>query len=280
MTSARRNLKETAMVHTVGKPDFGGWRRILAGLLALAWALAALPALAQTPALLLTVQKTFGFNNGSQIQGSFRADVTGPANLSAVTFMLDGAPLGKVSAPPFRFDFNTDSFASGWHTLGASGRTADGQTLTAADRRFQFLSPAEAQATTQRIVSPILAVVGLLLVVGLGSQLFFALRGSRGRAALPLGAARTYGLWGGAICPKCQRPFSRHWWGLNALPGQKFDRCDHCGKWSLVGRASPQQLAQAEAAEIALAQPEALPHELSPEEKLRRDLDASRFEEH
>ena len=271
------------MVRLGNKPQSAGQRYAAAGLLAVVWLLAALPALAQTPvpAIQLTVQKTFGFNNGSQIQGSFRAEVTGPANLTAVTFTLDGASWAQVSAPPFTLDFNTDAFAPGWHTLGASGRTADGQTLTATDRRFQFLSPAESQAATQRILVPILAVVGVLVAVGLGSQLFFAMRGSRGRTALPLGAARSYGLWGGAICPKCQRPFSRHWWGLNALPGQKFDRCDHCGKWSLVGRASPEQLAKAQAAEPALGQPEAPQPELSSEEKLKRDVDASRyFDEH
>lgn len=253
-----------------------GWVGAVACLLALGWAL---PALAQTDGLQLAVHKTFGFNNGSQIQGSFRMEATGPADLASVTFTLDGKPLGQVGAPPFTLDFNTDKFAPGWHTLDASGRTASGQTLTAAERRYEFLSAADAQAATQKIILPVLGGVGLVLLIVIGAQLFFVLRGSRNRMALPLGAARTYGLWGGAICPKCQRPFSRHWWGLNALPGQKFDRCDHCGKWSLVGRASSQQLAQAEVAELTLAGPTAPQHELSPEEKLKRDLDASRFDE-
>jgi hypothetical protein len=68
-------------------------------------------------------------------------------------------------------------------------------------------------------------------------------------------------------------------WGLNAPPGQKFDRCDHCGKWSLVRAASPGQLADAQAVELKYAQPAAPQHELSPEEKLKRDLDASRFDD-
>jgi len=247
---------------------------------ALVWALAAAwPALAQTAALTLSVSKTFGFNNGSQIQGNFRLTASGPANLASVTFTLDGQPLGQVSTPPFTFELNTDNFAPGWHTVGASGRTADGQTLNAADRRYEFLSAAAAQAATMGIIVPVLAVVGVALVVGLGLQLLVVLRGGKNRSALPLGAHRDYGLVGGAICPKCQRPFAMHWWGLNALPSQKYDRCDHCGKWSLVRRASPAQLAQAEAAELQYAQPTAPQLELSPEEKLRRDLDASRFDE-
>jgi Zn ribbon nucleic-acid-binding protein len=257
----------------------GRWKGGLSLFIAIGWALVvAWPALAQTAALTLSVSKTFGFNNGSQIQGSFRLQASGPADLRSVTFTLDGEPLGEVSAPPFTFDLNTDRFAPGWHTVGASGQTADGQTLTAADRRYEFLSATQAQSAITRFIGPILGIVGLLVVVGMGSQLFFALRSGKNRSALPLGAHRTYGVWGGAICPKCQRPFSIHLWGLNALPGQKFDRCDHCGKWSLVRRANPAQLAEAEAAELKYAQPTAPQLELSPEEKLKRDLDASRFD--
>jgi hypothetical protein len=243
---------------------------------------AAVPVLAQTQTagLQLAVHKTMGFNNGSQIQGAFRLEASGPDNLVSVTFTLDGETLVEASTPPFTLDFNTDQYAPGWHTVGASGRTADGQMLTAAERRFEFLSAAQAQAGLTKIIVPTLAIVGLALVVGMGSQLFFALRGGRSRSALPLGATRNYGFLGGAICPKCQRPFPMHWWGLNALPGRKFDRCDHCGKWSLVGWASPPQLADAEAAELKYAQPTAPQHELSPEEKLKRDLEASRFDEH
>jgi hypothetical protein len=263
----------------------GSQRRCL--LIVLAWATvwtvalgAAAPVLAQSAGLQLAVRKTFGFNNGSQIQGAFRLEASGPASLAAVTFTLDGETLGQASAVPFTFDFNTDKFAPGWHALGATGRTADGQTLSAADRRLEFLSPAQAQASTLQIVVPILVLVGLALLVGLGTQLFFALRGDRSRSALPLGAVRHYGFLGGAICPKCGRPFSIHWWGLNAGIGQKFDRCDHCGKWSLVRAASRDRLAAAEAAEMQQAQPAAPIAEMSPEEKLKRELDASRFEEH
>ena len=258
----------------------GGWGRCLPLILALAAALlVALPVAAQTAALNLRVSKTFGFNNGSQIQGNFRLEASGPANLASVTFTLDGEPLGQVSAAPFTFDFNTDKYAPGWHTLSASGQTTDGQTLKAADRRYQFLSPADSQAAVTNFIVPLLTIVGLVVGVTMGGQRFFALRGGRSRSALPLGASRNYGFSGGAICPKCQRPFPIHWWGLNALPGHKFDRCDHCGRWSLVRRASPSQLAQAEAAELQYAQPTAPQHDLSPEEKLKRDVDASRFDE-
>src|SRR2546422_242225 len=100
----------------------------------------------------------------------------------------------------------------------------------------------------------------------------------RGRLSpTPLGAARRYGILGGAICPKCGRPFSRHWWAPNAVSG-KLDRCPHCGRWSVVRALPLDQLRAAEAAELQAAQPTHPASEPSAEEKLRRQLDESRFD--
>ena len=258
-------------------------RRFLACLAPL-WALALLgvlaaPAWAQTPELKLYVRKNMGFNNGSQIQGSFRIEAREPANLTSVTFTLDGEVLGTVEVAPFTLDFNTDKYAPGWHAVGATGQTADGQTLTAAEKRFNFVSADQVASSMQKIIIPSVALIFLVIVLGMGSSLLIGLRSGK-RASLPLGAARQYGLLGGAICPKCHRPFSIHWWGLNAGIRQKLDRCDHCGKWSLVQPAGREALAAAEAAEVQMAQPETPIAEMSAEEKLKRELDASRFLEH
>jgi len=70
-----------------------------------------------------------------------------------------------------------------------------------------------------------------------------------------------------------------HIWGLNMGLG-KFDRCPHCGKWSVVRRVNPDLLAaSAEAAERAARQETAVSEPLSDEEKLRRQLDDSRFDD-
>ncbi len=262
------------------------------------WALALLavlsaPAWAQTPPaqvqvpfaqlqaaeLKIYVRKNMGFNNGSQIQGSFRIEAREPANLTSVTFTLDGEALGTVSAAPFTINFDTGKYAPGWHTLGATGQTADGQTLTAAEKRYEFLSGEQANRSLQKIIIPAVAIIGLVVILGMGSSLLVGLRSGK-RSTLPLGATRQYGLLGGAICPKCRRPFSIHWWGLNAGIMQKFDRCDHCGKWSLVQPASREALAAAEVAELQMAQPETPIAEMSAEDKLKREIDASRFMEH
>ena len=78
------------------------------------------------------------------------------------------------------------------------------------------------------------------------------------------------------MCPKCGRPFALHWWSFH-VGFQKFDRCDHCGKWSRVGRSSREKLAEAEMAEQESAPAHTPAPEPSAEAKLKRQLDESRF---
>ena len=121
------------------------------------------------------------------------------------------------------------------------------------------------------LVVIILGAVGLAFLV----PLIFT-RGKKEQ--LPPGAPRNYGHYGGAICPKCERPFSRHIYGLN-LGLHKYDRCPYCGKWSLVRRASREELEAAEAAEIQAAQEGVFEPEKSEEQELRNDIEDSRFED-
>lgn len=239
--------------------------------------LLATSAWAQEAELSLSVRKNVGYNNGSQIQGSFRMEAIGPDNLTSVTFKIDDTVVGTVTQAPFRINFSTDDYDYGWHEFLALGQTVDGRTLTSEVRRFEFVSEEESWQAVGRIAGPMLGLVGLLVVGGLLMALVPTLTGKRSH--LPLGAARNYGLLGGGICPKCQRPFALHWWGLNASLVGKFDRCDHCGKWGIVRRASPEQLRAAEAAELQQAQPDTPLPEMTPAEKLKRQLDDSRFDQ-
>ena len=251
-------------------------RRILIAVALLCLGIA--PASAQSDELTLSVHRTFGYGSGSQIQGNFRLEVTGPADLVSVTFLLDDQALATDSEPPFALDFRTGEHPLGWHTFGANAATGDGRKLAAAPRRFEFVAADQALQTVGRIVLPLLAVVGLIMLVSLGVPMLQSFRGPR--APLPLGAPRRYGLWGGTICPKCQRTFARHWWAFN-LVGAKLDRCDHCGRWSLVRALPPDVLARAEAAELAqepAGQTSAQP-DISEAEARRRALEESRFEE-
>ena len=85
----------------------------------------------------------------------------------------------------------------------------------------------------------------------------------------------TYGLEGGAVCPKCGLPFSRSIFSPNLLVG-KLSRCPHCGKWSVVGRASPDELAAAEAKLRGEKQP--APPAADAETQLHKRIEESKYE--
>jgi hypothetical protein len=59
----------------------------------------------------------------------------------------------------------------------------------------------------------------------------------------------------------------------------KLDRCPYCGKWSVVTHQSPQALQQAELAELEAAQDSGQFQAPSDEERLRKELDDSRYQD-
>ncbi len=228
------------------------------------------PALAQGEAdFVLRVNKIMGFNMGSQIQGTFKLSAKGPATLTRVSFLMDGAVLGEDTTPPFELRFNTDAYAPGWHTFSAQGITSDGHNLQAPELRFQFVTAEEGWKAVQRILLPVMAlVIGAMLI---GTLLTF-LGGKETGGTLPT----HYGIAGGAICPVCKRPYARHWWAPNVGLTYKFDRCPHCGSWRVARLASPAELEQAAAA--WRAQESVAPASPAPED-LEQDLEASRYTE-
>ena len=240
----------------------------------------ALPALAQEDGLSISVSKQFGYNLGSQIQGTFRIRVRGPEDLAVVMFLFDDEPLGEATAEPFDFTLKTGDYAPGWHTITAIGTTTGGQALTARTLNFQFVTAQAAGEGTAKLIVPI---VVFALIATIATAVFPVL-GGRKKAATAYdpasyssGEPRSYGLLGGVVCPKCSRPFGMHWWGLNISLVGKYDRCPHCGKWSMVRRASREALTEAEAAEYAEHTASAPRPVLDAEEKLREQLDDSRF---
>ena len=238
-----------------------------------------IPALAQSEAeLVLSFSKDFGYASlsGTDIQGTFGMKASGPVNLVKVVFLIDGKSIGEDSEPPFKVQFTTDSYSLGVHTLSAVGTTSDGQELKSKEYQRNFVSAEEGWKAAMTIAVPILILV---LGISLASILGPLLMGRGKKGSLPLGAPRSYGGAGGTVCPKCGRPFAMHLLGLNLLVG-KLDHCPYCGKWSLVTHATPTQLKAAEAAELALAAgdtPQVTG--MTEEEKLRKELDNSHFQE-
>lgn len=208
-----------------------------------------LPALAQTAgALQLAVHRDWGYGGGEQIQGLFTLEVSGPADLASVTFRIDDQVIGTLMAAPFKLQIDTDRYPLGWHSLSATGQTAAGAALSSPIRRFEFVSASVGFQAGGQIAGSIFGLVAIVFGLVLAVQLLPGLIGRR--KTRPLGAPRRYGLKGG---------------------------CEHCGRWSFVRRAAPEQLAAAERAELRLALPETPVAEESAADRLQRQLDESRY---
>jgi hypothetical protein len=225
--------------------------------------------LAQGDALNLSLSRDFGYGGfNNDIQGTFSLHASGPSTLTRVDFYIDDTQIGEDTTAPFALQFITDNYSLGAHSLSAIGYTSDGNELHSPKLDRVFVSASAGTGMTLRIVIPILVLVfGAMLLAAVVPILM-----GRKTARLAPGTPRSYTL-GGAICPKCTRPFAMPIFGLNLI-GRKFTRCPYCGKWSVVGYASMDQLRAAERAEVQSAQvPEA-----SAEDKLKKDLDDSKYQ--
>ena len=223
--------------------------------------------------LSLRLSRDFGTGLGSNIQGTFSFRISGPDNLARVTFYIDDQIVGEDSEAPFRLQFKTDDHSVGVHTLRAVGVTQDGQELTSNSLSRNFISGSAANRIIFYIVIPI-----VLLVIG--GRLLSSWIVNRGRNASGEPVLNVNGAFGGAICPKCSKPFAMHIWGLNIVIG-KFDRCPHCGKWSVVRRVPQDALNTAveatQQAEAAKSESQATDHS-DDETSWRKRLDDSKFD--
>lgn len=224
--------------------------------------------------LTLSLSRDFGYSSGTgKIQGKFSMKVKGPENLARVDFLIDGKSIGQVTQPPFNLQFNTGDYPLGVHTISAVGFTSSGQELHSNEVKAEFVSASEGYQSAMKIAIPIVGVALLAVLLSFVGPLLL----NRGKkSTVPLGSQQNYGILGGTICPKCGRPFSVHVWGVNLMVG-KLDRCPHCGKWSIVRRYPISALREAEAAELKDAKDQGQVPSLSEEERLRKELDDSRF---
>jgi hypothetical protein len=220
---------------------------------------------AQDPSLELELHRTFGYAGGGEIQGSFLLTAAGPDDLTLVTFYVDDAVLEAVSTPPFQARLHTGDYPVGGHRLWAIGSLEDGSELASNQIVREFVDVSAGWQAAGRIVLPILAIIGLAIA---GSLAITALTGRHYRPGV-------YGSSGGAVCPRCRLPMGRHFLAPNLGLGKKLERCPHCGRWSRVPRATPEELVAAEARLLGEASPEATPEEQG--EVLRRQVDDSRY---
>jgi hypothetical protein len=234
--------------------------------------------LAQTAdQLQLGLSRDFGYGGfGNDIQGLFTMKIKDPpTNLVKVDFYIDSTSIGEDTQAPFSLQFNTDSYPLGSHTLHAVGFTSDGQQIDSNTIQAQFVPASAGTQAMIKIVVPIIGLVVLMSLVAFGLPLIL----NKGKlSSLPPGSPRSYGIGGGAICPKCSRPFPLRLWFIN-LGMSKIDRCPYCGKWSLLHRSSLAELRAAEAAEISQASQTASVPEVPDAEKLRKEIDDSKYQD-
>jgi hypothetical protein len=255
------------------KKAFVNFIFILILLLASAW-----PALAQPEEeLALRISRIVGYSSGSgRIQGAFKLKATGPDSLTRVVFSIDGKAIGEATEAPFELRFSTDDYELGVHTMTAVGTTSDGTELLSNEIRAEFVPASEGWQTAGKIMIPFLVIIfGAMLL-----SVIVPLLPGRKPKPVPLGAERKYGISGGAICPRCKRPFALRFLAINLGPTLKFDRCPHCGRWAAMRSRSLADLRAAEAAELAEAQASGPAPALTEVEKLRSELEGSRFLDH
>ncbi len=241
-------------------------------LLLLMMALFVMPGIASAqendPDLPLKLNRNFGYGGLGKIQGRFTLEVETLENLSRVEFFVDEDLIASVEQAPFEYQFHTEDYSPGRHVFSAIGYTSDNLVLHSAQISRVLLTSEDAWAETRQMIIPILGVVGVVTLIGLVVPFLLGRKKD-----FKIGV---YGLAGGAICPRCELPFSRHILAPNLLVG-KLARCPHCGKWSIVPQATGKRLEEAEARFRAADSP--LPVESPSEESLNRLLEESRFEE-
>jgi hypothetical protein len=231
------------------------------------------PALAQEeiPELDIRLTRDWGYGGfGGDIQGLFSIKVSGPDDLAEVQFYIDETLLGTENEAPYKIQFNTDDFDPGLRKIYAVGTLSDGTELYSEEITAEFLSKENAGDLTMKLVVPILGFTVLAMVI---AAVIPMLTGKKG-GDVKIGE---YGAAGGAICPRCEFPFSRHWLSPNMVIG-KLVRCPHCGKWSIRPAASRDALSAAEQRYLA-SQEESSEVEVDPDQGLKSALEDSRFEE-
>ena len=186
----------------------------------------------------IKLTRTFGYRAGDRIQGRFAVEAISDAALEEVTFLIDGKVLEVIDEEPFRTSFSTGDFELGSHRIDVYALTANGTGLEAKALELTFISAEESWQVGGRLSAWILGGTLLLMAAGMAFSGWFA----RDKSRFELGV---YGAAGGAVCGRCQLPFSRHVFAPNLGVG-KLERCPHCGQVAIVARASRSALASAE----------------------------------
>jgi hypothetical protein len=222
-----------------------------------------------------SVSRDFGSSFGTgDIRGTFSMQVTGPSNLVKVQFNIDNTMIAEDTEPPFKVQFITDDYTPGMHTMQAIGFTSDGRELRSREITYNYLNAEESQQRGLKITVPILTLV---LIYVLFSRAFLTLKRDRKQGEILPPGGHDYGVIGGTICPRCDYPFALNLFSPNLLVG-KLVRCPNCGKWFIGRRASTDDLLIVEEAAWRQAHSATRVSEMKDEEKIRKGLEDSKYQ--
>ena len=245
-------------------------RIILLLLLAFALALSYTAVLAQESPFSLRIMRDWGYGNGTDINGRMSLSIKGEqALIQQVTFLMDGEVMATVTAEPFKVQFDTNTYEPGVHRMTAEVKTTSGETYSTNALVSNFLEKGE----TNQNMFKMLVLVGGIAVLSIGIQ-FFMQKNTNQNPKYDENGRVQYGVFGGAVCPRCAQPFSRSFLGIN-LVGVRLERCPHCGKLVAARRASPDQLEIAERRSRPAATEQ--PNAKSESEKKQESYDDSKY---
>lgn len=248
-------------------------RIILVLVLALVLALSYSAVFAQESPFSLRISRDWGYGNGTDINGRMSLSVKeDPDKIQQVTFFIDEEVMASVAAAPFKFQFDTNNYEPGVHRMTAEVKTTSGETYSTNALVSNFVEKGEANQDMLKI----LLLVGGIAVASIGIQFFMQKNANKNTKYDENGRVQ-YGIWGGAVCPRCAQPFSRSFLGIINLVGVRLERCPHCGKLVAARRASPDQLDTAERRFRAV--PNEQPLVKSELEKKQESYDDSKYTE-
>ncbi len=245
-------------------------RRLSAGLLTVFAALSlAAHVHAQDEGLEIVLDRSFGYQAGNTIQGTFRVRLRAGPSVEQAWLYLDGEEMAHWRQAPFEMTLSTSAYAPGTHVMSAKGVTRAGDEVTAPSLSLRFLSAEQAFSSAGHIVIPLLVLV---LAFTAAWVLLPTLIAGRRRGFRP----GEYGAAGGAVCRRCALPFSRRWLAPNLLIG-RLEPCPHCGRWAVVAAAGQEELRAAEERWAADGHAGQLDTEDS-QARMRRDIEDTRFD--
>ena len=127
-------------------------------MLMLLWMVSFGSAVAQSnePDIQLRLRRTFGYQGGNKIQGSFSLQITGEENIASVDYLIDGEVLATVNESPYKVTFSTSGYLPGEHALQAVATKTDGELLHSQIIRLAFITAEESWRSAGRLAAWIL----------------------------------------------------------------------------------------------------------------------------